>query len=185
MFEHYITQHVSTESPKKLKITPCILFENEFRRSLPFVKLLCDKMNMWKLAANFAYWWILFLIWVRAEQTGHKRASQILSSSYLLQLCYADFFFFWDSFLIAWHWWNYYSCVIKKGMECALGFTRAKICLSLQRCMSASMLMAVQKVAEKYEKTQKWKHVWASVDACGHACPRRNEHIQETKKHHV
>lgn len=99
--------------------------------------------------------------------------------------CAMQTVFFWDSFLIAWHWWNYYSCVIKKGMECALGFTRAKICLSLQRCMSASMLMAVQKVVEKYEKTQKWKHVWVSVDACGHACPRRNEHIQETKKHHI
>lgn len=59
-------------------------------------------------------------------------------------------------------------------MECAFGFTRAKICLSLQCCMSALMLMAMRKVAEKYEKMQKWKHVWVSVDACGHASPRRN-----------
>lgn len=42
---------------------------------------ICDKMNMWMLAANFAYWWVLPLICVRAEQTRHKTASQILSSS--------------------------------------------------------------------------------------------------------
>lgn len=48
-------------------------------------------------------------------------------------------------------------------MECAFGCTRAKICLSLQCCMSASMLMAMQKVAEKYEKTQKWKHGFGLV----------------------